>query len=66
MAQSGHVKWFNEKKGFGFIESEGKDYFVHYSSIRGPGFKNLTEGQKVEFKVGSGPKGPTAEDVIPS
>ncbi len=61
---SGIVKWFNEKKGFGFIESEGKDYFVHYSSIRGPGFKNLTEGQDVEFKSGNGPKGPTADDVV--
>jgi CspA family cold shock protein len=60
----GKVKWFNESKGFGFIErEEGKDVFVHFSAIRGDGFKTLTEGQQVEFEVTEGPKGPQAEAV---
>jgi CspA family cold shock protein len=60
----GKVKWFNESKGFGFIEREGgKDVFVHFSAIRGEGFKTLTEGQQVEFEVTEGPKGPQAEAV---
>lgn len=58
----GKVKWFNEDKGFGFIESSGKDYFVHFSAIQG-GFKTLPEGAKVLFKVGKGQKGPQAEEV---
>jgi cold shock protein len=63
MAQ-GTVKWFNGDKGFGFIErSEGDDVFVHYSEIEGNGFKNLAEGQKVEFEVAQGPKGPQATHV---
>ena len=62
----GTVKWFNDSKGFGFIEREGgTDVFVHYSSIRGEGFKTLQEGQKVEFTVGQGQKGPQAIDVTP-
>ena len=60
----GTVKWFNEKKGFGFLEREdGDDVFVHYSSIQSEGFKNLTEGQAVEFEVQDGPKGPQAVNV---
>ena len=61
----GQVKWFNESKGFGFIASEaGQDVFVHYSAITGSGFKTLAEGQKVEFDVKPGQKGPQAENVI--
>lgn len=60
---SGIVKWFNEGKGFGFIESDGTDYFVHFSAIQGSGFKTLAEGQKVRFKATKGAKGPQAEDV---
>jgi cold shock protein len=65
MARStGTVKWFNESKGFGFIASEaGQDVFVHYSAISGAGFKTLAEGQKVEFDVKPGQKGPQAENV---
>jgi len=60
----GTVKWFNESKGFGFIEQEeGKDIFVHYSAIQGNGFKTLNEGDKVEFEVIDGPKGPAAANV---
>ena len=61
---TGTVKWFNETKGFGFIEREGgKDVFVHFSAIQGDGFRNLQEGQKVEFDVVDGQKGPAAENV---
>ena len=60
----GTVKWFNEKKGFGFLSREdGEDVFVHYSSIQGSGFKSLTEGQSVEFEVQDGPRGPQAVNV---
>ncbi len=60
----GKVKWFNEKKGFGFIEQEGGgDVFVHFSAIQGEGFKTLTEGQEVEFDVVEGQKGPQASNV---
>lgn len=59
----GTVKWFNEGKGFGFIESDGKDYFVHFSAIQGTGFKTLKEGASVLFKATQGQKGPQAEDV---
>jgi CspA family cold shock protein len=63
----GTVKWFNSSKGFGFIEREnGKDVFVHYSAISGDGFRNLDEGQRVEFTVTEGPKGPQAQDVVPA
>ncbi len=62
---TGTVKWFNESKGFGFIEQpEGSDVFVHFRAISGDGFKTLKEGQKVEFSVIDGEKGPQAEDVI--
>lgn len=61
---TGHVKWFNETKGFGFIAQEdGADVFVHYSAITGSGFRTLTEGQQVQFTVTQGPKGPQAENV---
>ena len=62
--ETGTVKWFNDDKGFGFIEREnGEDVFVHFSSIRGEGYKSLNDGQKVEFTVGQGQKGPQALDV---
>ena len=61
---TGTVKWFNEAKGFGFIEQEsGPDVFVHFSNIEGDGFKTLSEGQRVEFTVADGEKGPQAEGV---
>ncbi len=64
---SGKVKWFNEAKGFGFIEQEtGEDVFVHYTSIQGQGFKTLKEGQRVDFEVIQGPKGLKAENVNPA
>ena len=60
----GTVKWFNESKGFGFIEQEeGKDVFVRYSAIAGSGFKTLNEGDKVQFEIVDGPKGPAAANV---
>ncbi|KTD59587.1 stress protein, member of the CspA-family [Legionella santicrucis] len=59
----GKVKWFNKDKGFGFIESDGKDYFVHFSAIQSSGFKSLPEGASVLFKPGKGQKGPQAEEV---
>jgi len=61
----GSVKWFNGEKGFGFIAQDGggPDVFVHYSAISGSGFKSLDEGQRVEFEVGQGQKGPQAQDV---
>ncbi|MDO9169203.1 MAG: cold shock domain-containing protein [Methylobacter sp.] len=62
---TGTVKWFNASKGFGFIEQEqGPDVFVHYSSISSTGFKSLTDGQRVQFNVSEGKKGPQAEDLI--
>jgi len=61
---TGHVKWFDEKKGFGFIEREGgSDVFVHFRAITGDGFKTLADGQAVEFEVEDGPKGPQAVNV---
>ncbi len=62
---SGTVKWFNDEKGFGFIEREGgKDVFVHHSAITAEGFRTLKEGQKVTMEVTQGQKGPQAENVI--
>ena len=62
---TGTVKWFNDSKGFGFITPEdgGKDVFVHFSSIQGDGFKSLAEGQKVQFEITDGQKGPQASNV---
>ena len=63
---TGTVKFFNDTKGFGFIQQEnGPDVFVHFSAIQSDGFKTLVEGQKVEFNVTQGQKGPQAEDVKP-
>ena len=63
--ESGTVKWFNDSKGFGFIEREGaEDVFVHHSAIQEEGFKSLSEGQRGEFTVVQGQKGPAAENVI--
>ncbi|MBI3544438.1 MAG: cold-shock protein [Deltaproteobacteria bacterium] len=64
----GLVKWFNDAKGYGFIQQEGseKDVFVHYTAIQGEGFKTLAEGQKVEFELIDGPKGPQAANVTKS
>ncbi len=62
---TGSVKWFNEAKGFGFIEQKsGPDVFAHFSAIVDTGFKTLTEGQAVEFTVAQGPKGPQAENIV--
>jgi CspA family cold shock protein len=61
----GRVKWFNEKKGFGFISrDDGNDVFVHFTAIKRDGFKSLSEGDEVEFEVTNGPKGPQATDVV--
>ena len=65
MRQTGTVKWFNDSKGFGFItpENGAKDCFVHHSAIQGQGFKSLSEGDRVEFDMVQGAKGPAAENV---
>ncbi len=63
--QQGTVKWFNAKKGYGFLsDAEGNDIFVHYSALQMDGFKELKDGEVVEFKVVDGAKGPQAESVI--
>ncbi len=65
MKLTGRVKWFNDSKGYGFIEQEGgRDIFVHYTAIQADGFKSLAEGQKVEFEIIEGAKGPQATKVV--
>ncbi len=66
MAITGTVKWFNDSKGYGFVTRDDgeKDVFVHYSAIQGQGFKSLAEGEKVEFDVVQGQKGPAAENLV--
>ncbi len=66
MATTGTVRWFNDSKGFGFVSRDGggKDVFVHHSAIQGQGFKSLAEGDKVEFDVVDGQKGPAAENLV--
>ncbi|MBM4413637.1 MAG: cold-shock protein [Chloroflexi bacterium] len=67
MRESGTVKWFNDSKGYGWIQPDdgGEDVFAHFSQIKGTGFKTLAEGQRVEYDVKPGPKGETAENIIP-
>jgi len=66
LRSKGRVKWFNERRGFGFIERDGgDDLFVHYSAIHAEGFKTLEEGQEVEFDIIEGPKGLQAANVVP-
>ena len=65
MSTTGTVKWFNDAKGFGFIEQEsGPDVFAHFSAITGDGHKSVAEGQKVEFTLTQGEKGPQAENIV--
>ncbi len=66
MSNTGTVKWFNDKKGYGFITPEDgeKDCFVHFSAIQSDGFKSLKEGQRVEFEIVDGDKGPAAQNVM--
>lgn len=65
MIYTGKVKWFNEQKGFGFIErDDGEDVFVHYSAIKTDGFRTLEEGQEVEFEIVEGERGPQATNVV--
>ena len=64
MGLEGKVKWFNESKGYGFIQQDnGSDVFVHYSSVKGDGFKTLAEGQRVKFEIVEGDRGPKASNV---
>lgn len=60
----GHVKWFNAKKGYGFIEAEGNEYFIHHTGINSDGFKTLEENEQVEFEVTESERGPKATNVV--
>lgn len=62
--QSGVVKWFSDQKGFGFVASQGKDYFIHFKEIQSEGFKSLKEGDKVSFEPAQSPKGPVATKLV--
>ena len=62
--KTGVVKWFNAEKGFGFIQTDDQEIFVHFSAIQGEGFKSLDEGQKVQFDIEEGQKGPQAANVV--
>ena len=62
---TGTVKWFNDSKGYGFIDNGGDDVFVHFRAIQGSGFRTLSEGQAVTFDIEQGPKGPQAANVVP-
>jgi len=62
--QNGVVKWFDEKKGFGFVESLGKDYFIHFRDIKAEGFKVVKEGDKVSFMPEMSPRGPVAKSLV--
>jgi CspA family cold shock protein len=64
-AMTGKVKWFNDAKGYGFIETAEGDVFVHYSAVQAEGFRSLREGQEVELEITQGPKGPQAVNVRP-
>ena len=61
---NGVVKWFNDQKGFGFVQSGGKDYFIHFKEIQSEGFKSLKEGEKVSFEPAQSPKGPIAKSLM--
>jgi len=61
---NGVVKWFNDQKGFGFVQSGGKDYFIHFKEIQSEGFKSLKEGDKVSFEAAQSPKGPIAKSLM--
>jgi CspA family cold shock protein len=61
--KNGTVKWFNDQKGYGFLETDGPDVFVHHSAIQAEGYKSLAEGDRVEFTIEQGPKGPAAANV---
>ncbi len=62
--QNGFVRWFNDEKGFGFVESQGKDYFIHFKEIQGDGFKSLKTGDKVCFEPSSSPRGLVAKSLM--
>ncbi len=62
--QAGIVKWFSDSKGFGFVSSSGRDFFIHFSEIQGDGFKSLQAGDKVSFEPSTSPKGPIARSLV--
>lgn len=64
MQVTGKIKWFDDKKGYGFAQADGKDYFVHYKEIQGTGFKTLIEGQSIKFDPADGVKGKVAKNIV--